>query len=183
MRVHEGLYGTGIYVATDPAYALSYATPSGGIYAGKVDGSLIRGLVKKDANLLVSPTPGQDPSPEFRRAIESFRRIHGGDLSKEIDSIPRGVQKLFFSEFLAASGYDGLFVPATGELVLLNRSATAWQAPVRVPSSLYDESFTSVERAKEIIESLFRGRDVPARPPSPPSRPAAPFDYPSQTGL
>jgi hypothetical protein len=183
MRVHEGLYGTGIYVATDPAYALSYATPSGGIYAGNVDGRFIRGFVNKDANLLVSPTPGQEPSSQFRQAVEAFRRSHGIDSLEEISSVPRGKQKLLFSEFLAASGYDGLLVPATGELVLLNRSATAWQSPVSVPSSLYSESYTSPDRAREIIESFYRGGGIPARPPAPPSRPAAPFDYPSQTGL
>jgi hypothetical protein len=112
MFVGQGRFGDGVYLALSPEYSLSYAAGAG---RAPGRGAIVRFLVPKDARFVEYPF-----SPELTRGFEAS-----------------GMRTM--SEFLAASGYDGVRVPRSvgeGEIVLFNRSNLLTDGPKAVPDDV-----------------------------------------------
>jgi hypothetical protein len=112
MFVGQGRFGDGVYLAMSPEYSLSYAAGAG---RAPGRGAIVRFLVPKNARFVEYPI-----SPDLTKAFENS-----------------GMRTI--SEFLAASGYDGVRVSRSvgeGEIVLFNRSNLVTDGARVVPENV-----------------------------------------------
>jgi len=131
MFVGQGRFGDGVYLAMSPEYSLSYAAGAG---RAPGNGAIVRFLVPRDARFVEYPIP-----PELVRNFETS-----------------GMRTM--SEFLAASGYDGVRVPRSvgeGEMVLFNRSNLLTDGAKAVPEDV-TYLLNQPDRWQDAINMVFR---------------------------